>query len=144
MAEHDDNKENPGCAGTAGTPGTVSQCGNSGPGAKKGAGQDGNREPERECRHVKEDPEGRPAPQPAVRPEPEPFVQEKVRKTGLHDTPPVPAPGDRMIRKNSLKYPAGQAGCIHDRPGTAEYRQARAVARPGRRIDEPEEWWRQS
>jgi len=142
MAENDDNNGNPGGEGTAGTPGTVSQCGNSGPGAERGAGQDGNKEPERACRQGTEGLEGQPAPRPAVRPAPEPFVRETFRKTGLHDTPPVPKLADRVIRKNSPKNPAGQAGCIRDRPGMIEYRLARAVARPGRRIDEPEERWR--
>jgi hypothetical protein len=144
MAEKDDNNGNPGCEGNAKTPGTVSHCGNSEPGAGRGAGQDEKRELEWARRYGEEDPEGQPAPRPEQRPEPEPFVQEKFRKTELHDTPPVPELRDQVLRKNSLKYLAGQVDRIHDRLDTIEYRLDRSVARLDRRIEELEERWRWS
>lgn len=120
----------------------VSQCDHRTPGAAPSAGHEGNDEPERVHRHVEEAVAERPDPWRASRPEPQPFVQEKFRKTELHDTPPTPELRDRVLRKNSIRYLAGQVDSIQDRLDTVEYRVERAIARLDRRIEELEERWR--
>lgn len=114
-------------------------CIDSSPGAASGAGQDEFYELGRVRRLEPEDRRYQPDLRPAHQPEPDPTVQEKFRKTELHDTPPTPGLADRVVRKNSIKYLAGQVDSIRDRIDRLEFRMERSIARLDRRIEELEE-----
>jgi hypothetical protein len=114
-------------------------CIDSSPGAASGAGQDECDELSRVRRLEPEDRRDQPDLRPAHQPEPDPFVQEKFRKTELHDTPPTPGLADRVVRKNSIKYLAGQVDSIQDRLDRIESRLERAIFRFDRRIDDLED-----
>jgi hypothetical protein len=125
--------------GITGDPRRVSQCGHHEPGTVSGAGHDKNEGIRWARRHADEDPEEQPAPQRASRPEPKPLVQEKFRKTELHNTPPVPRLRDQVLRKNSIRYLAGQIDSTQDRLDTVECHLERGTGRLDRRITELEE-----
>ena len=139
MTEENEDKAIRGSDGMTKVPPAVSQCDHRTPGAAPGAGHEGNDEPERVHRHAEEAVAERPDPRCAPRPEPQPFVQEKFRKTELHDTPPVPRLRDQVVRKNSIRYLAGQVDSIQDRLDTVEYHLERVTGRLDRRITELEE-----